>query len=184
MHERVMSQSIEGASVQPANLLLGALEEELAGIDLGNARLNRRAQRVLGQLGAKPSASIPAAGARRARRTVCSIRTASRPRGCSPRTWHARAHARVLCIEDTSKMDDTPEKGRVSDLGPLNDETRWGLSLHPPLAVTPERVPGGVLKMHCRAREPGRLGQEQSLGPAWWMSLDTAGWVFGAPGGI
>ena len=59
MHEWVISPSSEGAPVQPTNLLLGALEEELGGIDLGDARLNRRARRVLGQLGGKPSVSIP-----------------------------------------------------------------------------------------------------------------------------
>jgi len=43
MHERVVSQSIEWATEQPAGSLPGALEEELAGIDLDDARLHRRA---------------------------------------------------------------------------------------------------------------------------------------------
>ena len=72
-----------------------------------------------------------------------------------------REHARVLCIQDTSEIDDTAKTGRVSDLGPLNDETRWGLSLHPTLAITPDRIPLGVLDRHCWAREPGSLGQDK-----------------------
>lgn len=50
----------------------------------------------------------------------------------------------------------------MSDLGPLNDETRWELYLHPTLAVTLDRVPLGVLDVHCWAREPGSLGQDNA----------------------
>lgn len=170
MHERVMSQSIEGAPAPPGNLLLGALEEELAGIDLGDARLNRRAREVLGQLGAKPSASIPTAcggwGETRAAYRLLDQERVTAARVLAPHVARTqerlRGHARVLCIEDTSEMDYTAKKGRVSDLGPLNYETRWGLYVHPTLVVTPERVPLGVLKMHCWAREPGRLGQDKA----------------------
>ena len=34
-------------------------EEELAGIDLGDARLNKRAMKLLARLGDKPTASVP-----------------------------------------------------------------------------------------------------------------------------
>ena len=69
-----------------------------------------------------------------------------------------RAYPRVLCIQDTTELDYTGMKG-VVDLGPLNYENRWGMYLHPTLAVTPERVPLGVLDMHSWVREPGSLGQ-------------------------
>ena len=70
------------------------------------------------------------------------------------------AHARVLCIEDTSELDYT---GRPSmqGLGPLNLETRQGLYLHPTLAVTPERLCLGLLNVHRWVREPGSLGQDK-----------------------
>ena len=47
-----------------------------------------------------------------------------------------RAHPRVLCIEGTSELDFTTKKG-IAGLGPLNDESRWCLSLPPTLAITP-----------------------------------------------
>jgi hypothetical protein len=40
---------------------MSALAAELQTIDLGDARRNRRAQHVLGQLGDKPTVSIPSA---------------------------------------------------------------------------------------------------------------------------
>jgi len=40
---------------------MSALAEELEGIDLGDVRRNRRSRRVLGQLGSKPTLSIPSA---------------------------------------------------------------------------------------------------------------------------
>uniref|UniRef100_UPI0025E68118 IS4/Tn5 family transposase DNA-binding protein n=1 Tax=uncultured Thiocystis sp. TaxID=1202134 RepID=UPI0025E68118 len=61
MHETATGRPSDGATPTHAHLALGALDTELAGIDLGDARLNRRAQQVLGQVGAKPSVSIPAA---------------------------------------------------------------------------------------------------------------------------
>jgi hypothetical protein len=65
-----------------------------------------------------------------------------------------RAHPRVLCIQDTTK------KG-IAGRGPLNYESRWGLYLHPTLAVTPERVRLGLLALYSWARVPGGLGQEK-----------------------
>ena len=47
-----------------------------------------------------------------------------------------REHPRVLCIQDTTELDYTTKKG-IAGLGPLNYESRWGLYLHPTLAVTP-----------------------------------------------
>jgi hypothetical protein len=68
----------------------------------------------------------------------------------------------VLCIEETSALDSMRKKGRIADLGSLNDETRRGLYLHPTLAVTPDRVPLGVLNVHSWARAPGSLGQDKA----------------------
>lgn len=64
----------------------------------------------------------------------------------------------MLCIQDTTELDYTPKKG-IAGLGPLNYETRWGRYLHPTLAVTPERVPLGLLAAHTWVREPASLGE-------------------------
>jgi len=49
----------------------------------------------------------------------------------------------------------------IAGLGPLNYESRRGMYLHPTLAITPERVPLGLLDLYSFTREPGSLGQEK-----------------------
>ena len=145
---------------------MSALASELASIDLGDRRLNRRAQGMLEKLGDKPTVSIPAACGGWDE-TKAAYRLFDHPDVTAGRVLaphiacteeRLRAYPRVLCIQDTTELDYTGMKG-VIDLGPLNYENRWGMYLHPTLAVTPERVPLGVLDMHSWAREPGSLGQ-------------------------
>ncbi|WP_328985026.1 hypothetical protein [Thiorhodovibrio winogradskyi] len=71
-----------------------------------------------------------------------------------------REHPRVLCIQDTSELDFSTQKG-IAGLGPLNYESRYGMYIHPTLVVTPGRVALGLLDLHLFTREPGSLGQEK-----------------------
>ena len=147
---------------------MSALAEELGGIDLGDRRLNKRARRLLQQLGDKPTVSIPAAcggwtETRAAYRlfdhgAIDAERVLAPHIACTVQRMHA--HPRVLCIQDTSEIDYT---GRPSmqGLGPLNHETRQGLYLHPTLALTPDRLCLGLLDAHSWAREPGSLGRDK-----------------------
>jgi hypothetical protein len=64
-------------------------------------------------------------------------------------------------IQDTTELDYTTKQG-IAELGPLNYESRWEMYLHPTLAVTPERVPLGLLDLYRWAREPGSLGQQKA----------------------
>jgi hypothetical protein len=147
---------------------MSALAAELDGISLGDQRLNRRARRLLEKLGEKPTVSIPAAcggwGETRAAYRLFDHEAVTAERVLAPHIActeaRLRAHPRVLCIQDTTELDYSTKKG-IAGLGPLNYESRWGLYLHPTLAVTPERVPLGVLDLYSWAREPGRLGQEK-----------------------
>jgi hypothetical protein len=54
----------------------------------------------------------------------------------------------------------------------------WGLYLHPTLAVTPERVPLGLLDLHRWARAPGSLGQEKDAERA-LEDKESVRWVDG-----
>lgn len=148
------------------------LAMELETIDLGDQRLNRRARRVLAQLGAKPQASIPAACGGWAE-TRAAYRLFDHPNvtaqqilephyRCSEQ--RIRQHRRVLCLQDTTEADYTG-KNDIEGLGPLNYETRRGLYVHPTLVVTPERVPLGVLDAWIWTREPGSLGQAKGRRP-------------------
>jgi hypothetical protein len=147
---------------------MSALAAELAGISLGDKRLNRRARRLLEKLGEKPTVSIPAAcggwdETRAAYRlfdhdAVTAERVLAPHIACTEA--RLRAYPRVLCIQDTTELDYSTKQG-IAGLGPLNYESRWGLYLHPTLAVTPDRVPLGLLDLYSWAREPGSLGQEK-----------------------
>jgi len=145
---------------------MSALAAELATIELGDARLNRRAQQVLGQLGDKPTASIPTACAgwkeTRAAYRLFDQAKVTAEKVLAPhiaRTLERlREHPRVLCIQDTSELDYTG-KTDIEGLGPLNYESRRGLYLHPTVAVTPDRLCLGLLDVYSWAREPGSLGQ-------------------------
>lgn len=123
---------------------------------------------MLADLGAQPGASIPAACGGWAE-TKAAYRLFDHERvgpqavlephyaGSEQRLGD---HPLVLCIQDTTELDDTG-KSDIEGLGPLNYETRRGLYLHPTLAVTPERVALGVLDAWSWAREPGSLGQDK-----------------------
>jgi hypothetical protein len=147
---------------------MSALAAELDAIALGDLRLNRRARRLLEKLGEKPTLSIPAAcggwDETRAAYRLFDNPEVNAERVLAPHIacteQRLRAHPRVLCIQDTTELDYTTKKG-IAGLGPLNYESRWGMYLHPTLAVTPERVPLGLLDLHSWAREPGSLGQDK-----------------------
>lgn len=147
---------------------MSALAAELAGISLGDKRLNRRARRLLDKLGDKPTLSIPGACAgwdeTRAAYRLFDHAEVTAERVLAPHIActeaRLREHPRVLCIQDTTELDYTTKKG-IAGLGPLNYESRWGLYLHPTLAVTPDRVPLGLLDLYSWAREPGSLGEDK-----------------------
>lgn len=147
---------------------MSALVDELGTIDLGDARLNRRARRLLQSLGDKPMPSIPAACGGWAE-TQAAYRLFDNPKVSadavlaphSQRTVERMgAHPRVLCIQDTSELDYTG-KPSMQGLGPLNLELRRGLYLHPTLALTPDRLCLGLLDAYTWTREPGSLGQDK-----------------------
>jgi hypothetical protein len=147
---------------------MSALAAELKDISLGDQRLNRRAQQVIETLGAKPTQSIPGAcngwyETRAAYRFFDHDRVTAKqvlaPHfACTEE--RLREHPRVLCIQDTSELDFSTQKG-IAGLGPLNDESRYGMYIHPTLVVTPARVALGLLDLHLFTREPGSLGQEK-----------------------
>jgi hypothetical protein len=70
-----------------------------------------------------------------------------------------RAQEVVIVAQDTSEIRlDRPQE-KVG--GPLNDDSCWGLYLHPLLAMTPERVPLGVVTATIWSRDPEEFAQSQ-----------------------
>lgn len=164
---------------------MSTLAAELAEIDLGDRRLNRRAGELLETLGEKPTLSIPGAcngwAETRAAYRLFDQECVTPKAVLTPHIACTKArlseHPRVLCIEDTSELDFTTKKG-IAGLGPLNYESRWGLYLHPTLAITPERVPLGLLNFHSFTREPGSLGQDKDASRA-LEEKESVRWVDG-----
>ena len=149
-------------------------QEELAGIELGDARLEKRAAVLLDELGKKPSASIPMACGGWGE-TMAAYRFLGNEK-ChwadilAPHTACTQArmanHPVVLCIQDTTVLDFNGQK--TDGLGPLSYEAQRGMFVHPTLAVTPERLQLGLLDSWMWAREFKdkngiRLGINESL---------------------
>ena len=127
---------------------MSTVGEELEGVDLGDARLNRRAQRMLEDLGGKPTASIPAACGGW-NETLAAYRFFDNPKVRPEKLLapHRQAtlrrmaeHPVVLVIQDTTELDYT-HHAALNGLGPLANDPCRGMLLHVSLAVTPQGKP-------------------------------------------
>jgi hypothetical protein len=134
-------------------------EAEFEGLDLGDARLNKRARILMERLAAEPTASVPNA-CNGWGETMAAYRffdNASMDwRAILEPHWQqtqARMDARsvVLCLQDTTELDFNGQRAR--GLGPLSYEAQRGMYLHPTYAVTPAREPLGILDAWMWARE-------------------------------
>lgn len=149
------------------------MEQEFAGPDLGDARLDTRAKKLVERLAAKPTANN--SGACDGWSETCAAYRFVRNTDVAwehilASHWgrtqeRMRAERVVLCILDTTELDVTGQE--IAGLGPLNYEARHGMYLHPTYAVTTEREPLGVLDAWMWAREKRgddavRPGQKES----------------------
>ena len=134
--------------------------EEFETLDLGDARLNRRAVLLAERLAQKPGASIPNA-CQNWSETVAAYRCFLSNEDVSwddvmQAHWQASEqrigqHPVVLCLQDTTELDFNGRQ--MAGLGPLSYEAQRGLYLHPTYVVTPDREPLGVTNAWTWARE-------------------------------
>jgi len=135
------------------------VQGELGGIKLGDERLNKRSIKLLERLASKPTASIPAACGGWGE-TIAAYRFL----GQESLEWHnimqphidctlkrSQQHSVVLCLQDTTELDFNGQL--IEGLGPLSYEAQRGMYLHPTYAVTPDRVPLGVMDAWMWSRE-------------------------------
>jgi Transposase Tn5 dimerisation domain len=87
----------------------------------------------------------------------------------------------VLAVQDTTEIDWTSHPA-TQGLGPLGHRACQGLHVHSTLAVTPERVPLGLLAQQVWARDPAAVGKRarrkqlpigQKESQKWLTSLDA-----------
>ena len=147
---------------------------EFESIDLGDPRRDRRANRLIDDLSAKPTASIPQACG-----DWADTMAAYRFFGNEEVQWqdilvpHIKcaqlrmaAHEVVLCIQGTTELDFNGQP--AIGLGPLSYEAQRGMYVLPTHVVSTSREPLGVLDAWMWARGPkgadgNRPGIKESL---------------------
>jgi hypothetical protein len=143
-------------------LLPAWIDDELSTLNLGDERLDQRQKRVLHRLADQPSLSIPAACGGRVE-TQAAYRFFAHPAvteqtvlapHVDATTRRLAEHPVVLVPQDTTELDFTRPVERVRGAGPLNWEERIGFFQHVELAITPERLPLGVVGVTTWGRDP------------------------------
>src|SRR6266404_4619917 len=118
------------------------IKAETKGADFGDERLNRRYELLLERLSDKPTLSIPAACQGWAE-TLAAYRFFDNDKTDAAKVLKPHheatverigAHPVVIVAQDTTEVELVRQQERVG--GPLNEESRWGLFVHPLLAMT------------------------------------------------
>jgi hypothetical protein len=142
-----------------------AVAAELQGIDLGDKRLNKRSEHILAALAADPQASVNAA-CEGWSDTLAAYRFLDNENVTPEQILQPhlqatqrrmREHPVVLILQDTSELDLTAHP--PEDAGCLNEEDRFGVYDHTHLAVTPQRLPLGVVGAEQFDRAAESLGK-------------------------
>jgi hypothetical protein len=138
----------------------------MAGVELGDKRLNRRACRLVEQFAAHSTASIPGACGNwanskaayrffdNAKVTHPAIVAGHRP-ACLERIRHENL---VLIVQDTTSLDYTHHPN-TQGLGVIDSTFAQGVMVHTSLAVSDAGVPLGLLAQQVWARDPEEKGQ-------------------------
>jgi hypothetical protein len=137
------------------------VEEELMTSDLGDERLNERYTILLDRFSKKPSVSIPTA-CQGESETIAAYRFFDNDRVDEQEVLqpHQDAtlnrmaeHDVVLLVQDTTELDVTRPEEMMEGAGPLSDEFHVGFHNHAMLAVTPDRIPLGIINADIWARD-------------------------------
>ncbi len=145
--------------VSPAEAAADWATAECRGLQLGDARLTARAVATLQTLAGQATASIPGAG-RDPAEIKAIYRFLANPKvtPCALLAPHQRAtrariraQATVLVLHDLTELNYT-DKGVAAALGAIGDNKTRGLFFDPLLAVTPDRVPLGLVDPHTWLR--------------------------------
>jgi hypothetical protein len=129
-----------------------SLKDEVRDAALGDQRLTKRLGKVVEQLGAKPTMSVPAATRGRAEMEAAyrffdndkvSPEKILQPHIEATRERISQAEI-VLLVQDTTDIDLTRPNQQVKGAGPMEYDTRRGVFFHPLLAFNSHGLPLGV----------------------------------------
>jgi len=149
-------------------------EQQFGQVDLGDARLERRAVEMATRMALLPGASLPQQMGDRAD-LIAAYRLLDNPRvthrGLSESHWQAtRERAAkepvVLMVQDISHLDYTHYARTMAGLGPIGDGRGRGLLLHTTLAVVPgPRQVLGIAHQQVFKRVPVPAGEYRRSRP-------------------
>lgn len=139
-------------------------------MNFGDQRLVKRSQHLLKRFFAHPMASIPeACGSVAAAKAAydffdnVSVSSEAILSSHGRRTLERMAECRVvLAVQDTTSLNHSRHR-QIRGLGPIGTDAEGaqGLFLHTTLALTPQRVPLGVLQAQTWAREGNQTGRSE-----------------------
>jgi len=143
-------------------------EEEFAGAELQDARLQQRLCTLARDLYARPQASLPQACGSRSK-TKAAYRLLAHPRASMQTLLepHYQATAKrvaaekiVLAVQDTTSLNYSTHPATAL-LGPIGTEAQKiiGLLVHGTLAFTETGAPLGLLDVQCWTRDPDEKGK-------------------------
>ncbi len=163
----------------------GRIVDELAGIELGDKRLNKRSQQVMEALSVDPQASVNGSFEKWGD-TLATYRLldndAVTPEAILKPHYEATLarideHPVVLILQDTTELDFT--KHRPKDARCLNKANRFGLYDHTHLATTPSGLPLGVVGVEFFDRSAESLGRSVERRPLPIEEKESLRWLEG-----
>jgi len=157
---------------------------ELAGLELGDERLNKRAITLLAAMAESPESSIPkACGGWAASKAAYRFLDNGRVQASAVRQMHARhsvqrmgVRTEVLLVQDTTGLDYTAHR-RTRGLGKLDNDWVRGLKQHTVLAVGTDGLPLGVVHQALWARDDAEAGKKHRRKQASIQDKESFRWV-------
>jgi hypothetical protein len=142
-------------------IMTATLKDEVRNADLGDQRLNKRLEKIVEELGASPTLSIPAATDRRAEMEAAyrffdndSVTPQKILQSHIDATRERIAQCEcVLLVQDTTELDLTRPNQQVQGAGPIASDIRRGAFVHPLVAFDSGGLPLGTVWQKTWARE-------------------------------
>ena len=138
-----------------------SLSEEVCGAEFGDRRLTVRLGKIVDELGARPTMSVPAATHGRAE-MVAAYRFFDNPKVSPDAILRPHIEATreriaqcdvALLVQDTTELDLTRPKQQVKGAGPIECQAHRGAFFHPLVAFNADGLPLGVAWHKSWARD-------------------------------
>ena len=165
------------------------VEEEFGQVDLGDKRLNQRLKKLAQARMEQPNGSIPqSSGGKAATKAAYRLLDNEDVEADRIQAGHFQASQRrmkgkgiILAVQDTTELNYTAHPA-IKGLGYLSDLQQHGMYVHSTLAVTPQRVPLGLIQQQVWIRPVEEYGKrvkrkeveiEQKESMKWLKSLSA-----------